>query len=460
MDLMAKPFREVFINKNVGFWMFNSVRDNWRAGTQLPGARIVNFVPHIAQSVKPAWRFVTRVPDEVISEMNKNNELISVVSNDGLSAFDTQIERELAKLNLVPRKWENSITKPFLRFFDGMEKVGSFLETQPKVASHLYLRQRFPNMPEEELRHLVTTMGGSPSFLRKGKLYPFYNNVFLFSNAIKEGMRADLKYAQKNPASFAVKVAFSSAILPKTLMWGAAAGVFGEGIKKVMDGASEYDKANYHIIPIGLTEDGKSIYVRVPNPEPVRYIGGVYWKLLNQSPGQSVTEIFDMTSGQAPGLNPAYSIIMDSVEFLSGRNPYDEFRQRTVIEEQAFKAGGWEKYRQFFKHLAGELGANSFVVMNVNNGREASNTLEEVYGIPIVGPLVSRFVKVTDQGHRERERAEEKEAEKENAKAILAAREAAHKVYRGETLTPEEKRAIKKKKRSYQNELKRLRGKK
>lgn len=457
-DLLARPFREVFINKNIGFWMFNTMRDNWRAGTQLPNARLANFVPSMVRSYKPAWHFVTRVPDEVISEMSKNNELISIVSNDGLSAFDKQIERELVKFGLVPNKWENMVTKPFLKLFDGMEKLASFLEVQPKVASHLYLRERFPNMPEEEIRHLVTTMGGSPSFLRKGKLYPFYNNTFLFSNAIKEGMRADLKYAAKNPVSFMAKVAFGSAILPKTLMWGAAAGVFGEGVKKIMDGATEYDKTNYHIIPLGLTEDGKSIYLRVPQPEPVRYIGGVYWKLVNHTPGQSFTEVFDLTAGQVPGLNPAFGIIKDSVEFLSGRNPYDAFRQRNVIEDQAFKAGGAEKWKQFFKHLAGEVGANTFVVMNVNNGREASNTLEEIYGIPIAGPLVSRFVKVTDQGVREKERREERQEDKENARAILAAREAAQKVFRGEKLTKEERRAALTKRQSYDNELDRLKG--
>ena len=458
LDTLGKPFREAFINKNFGFWAFNTVRDNWRAGTQLPKANLVNRIPHMLKSVKPAWHFATRVPDDVIARMNQNNELISVTSSDGLSAYDRQIERLLVKHGLSPKKWDNLITKPFLKVLDGMETLSTFLETQPKVASSLYLRSRFPNMPEGEIRHLVTTLGGSPSFLRRGKLHPFYNGIFLFSGAIKEGIRADLKYAIKHPAQFAAKIAFAGAILPKTLMWGAGVGVFGDGIKRIMDGASEYDKTNYHIIPLGLTKDGQSVYLRVPLPEAIRYVGGVYWKMLTHEPGQSLEEIFSLSAGQVPTLNPAFGVIQDSVEFLSGRNPYDSFRQRPIMDDATFSAGGWDKWKAFMRHLAKEFGAGGFIEVDAKNGREAANTLEKIYGIPLAGPLVSRFVKVTDQGHREKEVLEEKAEKKESSKAILRAREAARKVFRGEKLTAEDRKAVAKKKRSYKNELKRLRG--
>jgi len=266
----------------------------------------------------------------------------------------------------------------------------------------------------------------------------------LFSNAIKEGYRGDWEAFSNNKAEWVWKKV-KYAVIPKMLMYAATAGLLGKGIKAVMDGIGEYDKANYTTIPLGLTPNGKSVYMRVPIDETGRFIGGLSWKLFNKDKDKFMTGLMDYMAGQAPTVNPAIDGLLDVVEYASGKNPYDSFRGRRAIPEQVFEAGGKRSHKEFLKYLFNKSGGGIVYRFKYDNVDKVKTELEEVLGYPVASNIIGRFIKVSDQGLREGIQKDVSKIRQVTAQEGLAAKDAAYKMIRGDKLTEKDYLAILKK---------------
>jgi len=440
----VQPFRLAFTELNYGFWMFNIHRDYLRASQMLPRAKITNFLPYYLKSIKPAFKSVYGIPDSVIEEMQRNNMLISIADVRGLRPEDKQIDRLLKMYHLSPSKWEKNILKPFGKLFNYYTNIGRGFERTTKVAAYQYLRKKFPDMTTEEIGHLVRVRGGSPDFLRLGRAYPIYNNLLLFSNAAKEGYRGDYEAFSDSPAEFAWKKT-KYVLIPKLLMYAASLGLLGAGVKRIMDGASEYDKTNYIIIPLGLSKTGKSVYLRVPLDETSRLMGGILWKMLSRDTEEMTTGLFDYMSGQAPTIHPGVEILIATVQYASGLNPYDNFRGRYVIPEQVFEAGGKRSHEAFVKWLANKSGATLVYRFQYDDVGRIKGELEDALSYPFVSNIVGRFVKVSDQGIKETLEELKFDIRQANTREILDAKDALNKWMRGEPLGKEDIQALLKK---------------
>ena len=141
-------------------------------------------------------------PDEAVAEIQNKTMQISIADVRGLRPEDQQIERLLAMYHLKPAKWDNLILKPIGKMFTYYTNIGRGFERTTKVASYKYLKDKFPDMTDEEIGHLVRVRGGSPDFLRLGRGYPIYNNFLMFSNAMKEGYRGDYEAFAESPSEF------------------------------------------------------------------------------------------------------------------------------------------------------------------------------------------------------------------------------------------------------------------
>ena len=441
---LAKPFRAVFTELNYGFWMFNLYRDYWRAVANLPKTSALKFIPYYMRGIRPAYRSIFGVSDATIAAMQKNNMLISVASHRGMRSEDAQIERMLKRYGIAPTIWKYKVLQPFGKFFTYFTNIGRIIERTPKVAAHLYLSKKFPDLDAKTIGHIVRTQAGSPDFLRAGRGQPIYNNLLLFSNAMKEGYRGDYEALTKSPASFMYK-RFKYTYMPKLLMYAATLGLLGTGIKQVMDGATEYDKANYNIIPLGLTDNGKSVYLRIPSDETGRFMGGILWKVLNRSRAGWVTNLLDYTAGQAPTINPGIEALVDAIQYAGGRNPYDAFKGRYAIPERIQEAGGKRRHMAFAKYLAQKAGAGIVYKFKYDDVGQITTELEKVLGYPFASNILGRFIKVTDYGKREDIREEVKLERQFNAREILDAKDAIRKIVRGETLDEADIEALLKK---------------
>ncbi len=460
---LAQPFRKIFTELNYGFWIFNAFfRDAQRMFMALPGYRVDQFAKHWVKGLKPAFRSVFGISDETIQEMQRGNMLVSVGDYHGLNEEDEQLERLMRMYHFKPHQvYKKHFLTPFGHLFNYISNrarlaewyfsgVGRALERTTKVGTYTYLTEKFPDMPLEVIGHIVRTRGGSPDFLRAGREQQLYNNILLFSNAMKEGYRGDVEAFKENPGEFLIKKA-ALVFLPKLLMWGGLIGLLGPAIKEIFDGVSEYDLTNYVIIPLGRTESGKSVYWRVPLDETSRFLTGIFWKIL-RAPELGIanqgTALFDYMAGQAPTMSPGISIVTDVLEYASGLNPYDHFYGRHAIGELEFAAGGWRAHRQFLQHLATKMGASVVYKFKHDKVEKIAEELESVLGFPIsskvadfvvelpdepvVSNILGRFLKVSDYGTREAILREKKKIKQENARGILDAREAAYAIVDGE----------------------------
>ena len=467
LQRMANPFRTVFTEVNYGFWMFNIFRDYQRAVMNLPGASMLNFASSYLKGIKPAFRSVFAISDETVEEMQKGNMLISMADPRGMSKEDSQIERMLRQYHHMPRRFKYNILKPIGAFWTFWSNIGRALERTNKVAGYTYLKKKFPDMDEGVLQHFVRTRAGSPDFLRQGRGAPIYNNLLLFSNAMKEGYRGDWEAMKDNPYSWWWKRA-KYLILPKVLMYTAAKGVWDMVfddkddddkdkpvalVQRIMQGASEYDKTNYIVVPIGLTAGGHSVYLRVPTDETGRFVGGIIWKLLNATEldgGDWMKGLVDYMAGQVPGVTPGFGVIADVVAYASGLNPYDSFRGRHVLTDLQYQAGGKYAAEQMLYHVANNLGAG---IVHRFRGREIDEVIpemDEVLGFPfgkhiigkfvkvsdepVLSNVVGRFLKVTDYGIREQFQRAARNVRSQNARNILALRESVAKLVTGDPL--------------------------
>lgn len=407
--ISGKFFREVFTNKNPGFQAFNFYRDFFRAYKNLPKIGLGGLANYYIKNLSPAWRRGFDIPDPLVREMLEKKMLITVEDKWGLSTEDEQVRalmnryseggaHEEGFLSRQARKipGANPLVDKFQELVDWVGNVGSAIEALPKVAGYKYLKdhQAELKLSDKEIAYMVRGQVGSPDFMRTGAAR-WLNSIFMFSNAIKEGWRSDIEVARARPEEYAWKTAKLN-LIPKLVMFGAAVGLMGAKIKDLMDGVPEYDKANYLIIPFGKMKNGRTFYMRMPQDESGRFLGALLWKAMNRS--SNAADLVDFMAGQAPTLNPVLGATADAVQYMSGKNPYDWFRGRSVIPDQVFEAGGERSHKAFLKYLANSLGASVVHQFDTNDLDRAKTDLEKGLGLPIASNIVGRFLKVSDYG--------------------------------------------------------------
>ena len=408
--LNSKVFRPLFITYNPGFQLFNLVRDFVRAYKNTPGMSLLNLVKLYGQSFKHARARGFHHPDELIAEMEKS-QILSITYNDivkGRDRVDEQIDNMMLHYGVLDEKpsRKNPALRIIMPILDFIEHTGNLVETLPKVVGYKFMSGK---LPPKEMGSFVRTRIGSPDFLRRGHGYSWYNELFLFSNAIKEGVRADMVTMFKDPntrSGFWWKTG-KLVFVPKLLMFAALLGLAGDDMKEAMMSASEYDRANYIIIPLGKDENGKWIYFRLPQDETGRIIGGLFWKGLNLPVSgiqvKELPQILAYTGGQLPSITPSIDAAQSVMQFLSGQNPYDFFRGRNVLSDKEFAAGGKYALIPFLKWQWNQLGGGTFMRFEVHEytPREKSQ-IQIGLNSPIVSNVIGRFIKTTDYGISER----------------------------------------------------------
>jgi hypothetical protein len=289
---------------------------------------------------------------------------------------------------------------------------GSFLEALPKFASYKTLIER--GVEPERASYLVRNYVGTPNFKVKGQWGTVQNAWLPFMNIFLQGLRADARIAMSPKTAsgwwtqYMLQHGWQSAFVAL-----ASAGVFGAYLQNQLAAVSEYDKTNYGIIPLGTQptgeyamEGGKTVYLRIPRDETSRFLGALIYKTTRaaadkakgnpEHPQALPTELFAYGEGVLPSPSPVLEIASAWTQYAGGRNPYDPFRQRPIIGQKEFDAGGTAAAAEMFNWTLNQAG-----VLNLAKyDRNANTTTEAVVG---AAPVLNRALKISDQGRREQQ---------------------------------------------------------
>ncbi len=423
-----RPFRFAFTDANPGFWAMNLFRDYHGAVAHLPGlsSPVGSYTWHWAKGVREGFKSVFGTPGPVVQEMLKHKMLISMVSrSQEATEEDTILDRLLVQVQPKKVEWSN-LSHPaemISAALDWWTGIGKSFERSNQIAAYTWLKKNHPTMTDQEIAHLVRTVA-SPAFLRKGALYPIYNNLLMFSNANKEGLRAEAEAFRRGKAAWGIKTA-AYVVLPRMIVWAIKWGLFAAAVAKVREWFSpdddktekmpgevslqemyglipEYDLANYLCAPVGMTDGGKVVYLRLPQQENARMIGGIFWKTLKSLGDGELKDVFADTfsfaGGQVPRANPAIGLLADIGKLLGGQNPTDTFRQQPMIDQTTWEAQDARTAQAAAKGLWNEAGGGIIIRFRSEDSRSIQTTLEKALGAPFLGNVASRFVKVSDRG--------------------------------------------------------------
>jgi len=443
--LNQKLFRPLFVIYNPGWIPFNFIRDYMRFWKNTPDLSMLGAIKRYGQAFRAARvRAFGEKKDSAADAEARNlirrlekEKILSVTWNDmlgGQTTEDAQIEAVMQKLGLAESKKEiPAIYKPFeaifkkmklIPFIQGIRKMGDLVETLPKIAGYYELKEK---MPPNQMREFIRKNIGSPDFFERGYLTPATNNIFLFSNAFIQAVSSDAWIAT-NPTTrsgFWFKTAKLN-FVPKILMMAALMGAFGDELKKMYEDVSEYDMTNYYIIPLGRdTNNGKTVYLRIPMDETSRLLSALLWKTMransnDQAFGRDIADVVSLFGGQLPSISPAISAPISAMDFAAGRNPYDSFRGRLVLTEEQMKAGGMYALKPFLLWQFQQLGGNVFTKFYLGERTPTEKSAGEKFlQIPILSNIAGRFIKISDYGQLEKYRKKLQEIQGEKARVRI-----------------------------------------
>lgn len=436
-SILSKPnnvFKALFTTYRPGFALaFNPIRDVKRNYKIIPGATIYNL---FAVKRNVLLQFLRSLPEAAKfakGELTPFTEMLvdikAVHAPFGDQHYDPsedEFTRLLQKYHIGAdmnrlgwgTRARKAILKPLIIVLDAMRFAGNTFETAGKLSGARIRIAR--GEAGRSLAYNVRNFTGTPNWSKKGLLTTTTNNIWLFSNIMKEGMKSDYITATgpKTAAGYWWKTAKVD-FLPKLLMFLAAAGLFGEWLKEFFGKVSEYDKTNYTIIPLGVGENGKAVYLRIPHDEGGRLEAAVFWKLMNvikDKDPHGLTGIFQFGAGQLPSLSPTISIPRTWKEYFSGHNPVDSFRGRNIIDDVTFTAGGWAPMEKMLQWTGNQVGVFNFATFDPS-GRTGIETFVQV------APWFSSLFKISDYGEVESFRGVRQEVKADEAQETLRRRE-------------------------------------
>lgn len=468
-------FRPVFTSLNLGFQTFNVFRDFFRFWKNVPGMTLGRATRRYAQAIPMARARAFGVPESAsasqraaVEELLQAEEAgaLSVTFNDlnaGRQVEETQIEEILAQQGLgrfKPTPGSRWLA-PVRAVFRWIADVGNFIETLPKAAGLYEFRGKgtIADIPADQ-RSVLRRKVGSPDFLAGGTWKPVTNEILLFSNAFVQAVRSDLEVARepKTSSGFWWKT-IKLNIMPKLLAFAAITGLAAwlagkdeeeddpvtarlRAIHRAYRGTTEYDLTNYTVVPLGTDARGQSVYVRIPQDDFGRTIGGLAWKIMNGAAGRrdvmaAAMQVADYTAGQFPSVSPALEIPSDIAQFVAGRNVYDPFRSRFLFTEDEVKARDVTTLKKFLGYEFQQLGGGILWRFSAGDPRpRVQTTGQKILDFPVVSNLLGRWIKVTQFGQTERLREAERAVGQTEARARQTERRAVNEALRSYQALP------------------------
>lgn len=456
--------RQIFVAKNIPWAINNIRRDMKTAAKQIPGLTLVGrpnweaifkrnpeikqtlwipgIISRVVRNLGKTYREAFKgESDPLIREMYKTGALPvfrkyqSKYSRSEVVEFDKMMQQ----YSLHPEKHKNLLIKTGKTLLKGLEDFGRMSEISSKIASYEHLKEFFPNMTARERAWIVQNLGGSPDFLVRGMGYRFYNNLWLFSNAGKQGIVSNVDAFNLSPAEFSWKV-LKYDVLPKAAMYLASAGAItaygkainnkrleeeGEWLQRMFTKIPEHDKTNYQCVPIGETHTGKCVYMVMPHDFEGQVIAGAFWKTLNIQKPKDIQELLKVINQGQPfsQISPSIKIGMYTANYVMGKNSMDDWKDRPLVNPNEWAAGGTTRAKTFVKSLYNKFGPSWIYRFPYDDIDRVSSQLEKTLRIPGFQGVFRKFIRISDRGESESYYSQAEELEPQKAREKLQLRE-------------------------------------
>jgi hypothetical protein len=428
LERALRPFDAMFrtgfypfwITYNIAFQLSNLKRDFSRTRRNL-NVGSVKLGKAYVKALGPAVRRSLGKNDPLVTELMENYAIsdieLSAVStmHSGEIAGQGYYEDMLKRYNMLPKDADHrKIIRKFKEAFKWLEFSGQVGESLPKLAAGVVFKDRgvSPKDFSIEIRNFV----GTPNVYKKGSAIKVARAIVPFWNVFLKGWKSDYEKATDPKTRSGWWMRFSSGDGMWAMMMGAAAaGLLGSYLKELFDGVSDYDMANYNVLPIGLVADetsdfGKKVaYLRIPKDETSRLISGLMYimsrgvseAMQNGDPVEAMSSAatgLEFGGDQLPGFNPVLTLLHKWGEYVMQRNPKDGFGDRSVIPSREFSAGGLRGLDDMFIWSFGQTGLQDWF-------RYDADSMDGIEGkIRTFGGPMNRFVKISDYGYREIQR--------------------------------------------------------
>lgn len=410
-----RPIREIFVQKNPGFAVWNLKRDMeafWKNVVRgNPLSSSVKALRYLAKAVPDAWSMVVKGK---MSEAALEALEAGAIVQPGAEFYQASEMEDVQALNLLLDRYglfaEGAAREPAVRkFWRWLGNPVEFSEKLTKMAGWKYLTENAEDLglSKPEIAAIVRSRVGTPNVMRRGTAFKFTNSVFLFSNVAKEGYRAAGEAFRDDPGNYAMKSIVANIVAPKTILMAAMLGWLGDEMKDVVERIPEHDKRLYHIIPLGLSADGKAVYTRVPQDHLGQTISALTWDLLRgKIKPTDIAQMVDENSPWALGsVHPSVEVARAVGEYVfSGTNPNDYFFGQPVIPRKIWEAGPYSKesLTHFGAWMWNQVGGRLFIEFRASDRSGVVSQLEQALNAPLVGPFLKRFVKVSAYGLEEK----------------------------------------------------------
>jgi hypothetical protein len=336
------------------------------------------------------------------------------------------LDRIVASFEGKPEAHKNWLGRVWKSIDNLAEFIGQFEEKGRKLADYKFLLEN-TNLTPEARAQIIRASSGTPDVLAGGTYKPITNQLFIFSNANIQGERAAYEAFKTDPKRYLAKFALYD-VLPKAMVYGMRIGgalwladKFGldEECAKWLDEAykliPDEDKAKYHCVPLPMrTESGKQVYLRIPSDYAGQAIGAVLYRAIKAGEPKGISKFVKETASVSPigmsQMQPTLELATGWTQYLMNGNTVDSWTGRYVVPEEV-QGAGWRKELPFMAKWSWDQVGGSIVWRIPDNyDLREKGALEKVLGIPIAGPALGAFIKISDRGVKE-------EIEKERFKA-------------------------------------------
>ena len=451
--------REIWIGKNP-FWALitNLPRDFKRTYINNEeikfGKLLANYFKYTPSAINDVF-FGKTTPK--IRELYKQTGRLAAYRQwmEGREKDETQLDQLIKQFETAPQKY-GKIRNPLKLISNLLSDIGEASEKLGQIAGTITLEEA--GVKRQELAHRSMAQVGTPNLTQKGGITPLTNQAFVFSNAGFQGWEGDIDSAERNPRSYLMR-SFVHNVVPKMLMFAAGSGalyylmkkIYGEDSKHaknaqwLQDAFSkipEYDKANYHCIPIGETESGKIVYIIQPPDFVGKLLSGAVWKGLNSVKDKKLdlSDLLSFFDNEVPlgTVSPGITLGMDTHQYLTGNNIWDKFRGKTGIPDKKFNSGSeWEKFKAFISYEWNNTFGHYIYKFNDQEINKVESKLEKSLKTPLLGQGLRRFIRVSDRGSTEKFMSNSKSVDaKENYANLKIDRHVAKTLRNASTVQP------------------------